>query len=70
MFEMSPARRNRLILWAALVLLVGAIYMILADTVARTASYGEIPIGVLTALMGAPIFGYLLRRIQSKKMEA
>ncbi|WED23913.1 iron ABC transporter permease [Vibrio sp. JC009] len=49
------------------VLFIGAIYMILADTLARTASYGEIPIGVLTALMGAPVFGYLLRKIQSKK---
>ena len=49
-------------------LLVGAIYMILADTVARTVSYGEIPVGVLTALMGAPIFGYLLRRVQSQRI--
>ncbi len=44
----------------------GAIYMILVDTVARTASYGEIPIGVLTALLGAPVFGYLLYRRQMK----
>lgn len=47
-------------------MLVGAIYMILIDTVARTASYGEIPIGVLTALIGAPIFGWLLYRTQMK----
>ena len=52
------------------VLLIGAIYMILADTIARSVSYGEIPIGVLTALMGAPIFGYLLHRVQSRKIEA
>lgn len=47
-------------------MLTGAIYMILVDTVARTASYGEIPIGVLTALIGAPIFGWLLYRTQMK----
>lgn len=47
-------------------MLAGAIYMILVDTVARTASYGEIPIGVLTALLGAPIFGWLLHRTQLK----
>ncbi len=45
--------------------LVGAIYMIFVDTVARTASYGEIPIGVLTALIGAPVFAWLLRKTQS-----
>jgi len=47
-------------------MLVGAVYMILVDTIARTASYGEIPIGVLTALLGAPIFGWLLYRTQMK----
>lgn len=47
-------------------MLAGAIYMILVDTVARTASYGEIPIGVLTALLGAPIFAWLLYRTQLK----
>lgn len=47
-------------------MLSGGIYMILVDTIARTASYGEIPIGVLTALLGAPIFGWLLYRSQMK----
>lgn len=47
-------------------MLVGAIYMISIDTVARTASYGEIPIGVLTALIGAPVFGWLLFRTQKR----
>ena len=46
--------------------LTGAIYMVFVDTVARTASYGEIPIGVLTALVGAPVFAWLLRKMQSK----
>jgi len=43
--------------------LTGAIFLILADLVARTAQAPtEIPIGVITALCGAPFFLYLLRR--------
>ena len=42
--------------------LVGAVYLVVIDTVARTASGGEIPLGVLTALIGAPVFFWLLRR--------
>ncbi|MCU1501240.1 MAG: putative transporter integral rane subunit [Ilumatobacteraceae bacterium] len=42
--------------------LLGAIYLVIIDTVARTASAGEIPLGVLTALIGAPVFFLLLRR--------
>ena len=32
------------------------------DTIAGTATAGEIPLGVLTALIGAPVFFVLLRR--------
>ncbi len=42
--------------------LLGATYLILIDTVARTVTAGEIPLGVLTALLGAPVFFFLLRR--------
>jgi len=43
--------------------LTGAIFLILADLVARTAQAPtEMPIGVITALCGAPFFLYLLRR--------
>ena len=43
--------------------LSGAILLILADLVARTAlAPTEIPIGVITAVCGAPFFLYLLRR--------
>ena len=43
--------------------LSGAIFLILADLVARTAlAPTEIPIGVITAICGAPFFLYLLRR--------
>jgi cobalamin transport system permease protein len=43
--------------------LAGAILLILADTVSRTAmSPNEIPVGVITAFLGAPFFLFLLRR--------
>jgi iron complex transport system permease protein len=43
--------------------LTGATFLILADIGARTLlSPGEVPIGVITALVGAPFFLYLLRR--------
>ncbi|MAH39324.1 MAG: iron ABC transporter [Dehalococcoidales bacterium] len=43
--------------------LSGAIFLILADVVARTIlAPSEIPIGVITAICGAPFFLYLLRR--------
>lgn len=46
---------------------IGAIFLILADTVARSfLSPTEIPIGIITALLGAPFFLYLLR--QKKRM--
>lgn len=41
----------------------GALYVLWADTLARTLlSPTEIPLGVVTAFLGAPFFGYLLRR--------
>ncbi len=43
--------------------LSGAIFLILADLIARTAlAPTEVPIGVITAICGAPFFLYLLRR--------
>ena len=43
--------------------LIGAIFMILTDLIARTVlAPTEIPIGVITAICGAPFFLYLLRR--------
>jgi len=44
-------------------MLCGAIFLILGDLVARTLmAPTEIPIGVITAMAGAPFFLYLLRR--------
>jgi iron complex transport system permease protein len=43
--------------------LAGAIFLVWADTAARTAlGATEIPVGVVTALFGAPFFAWLLRR--------
>ncbi|WP_307025335.1 FecCD family ABC transporter permease [Arthrobacter globiformis] len=46
--------------------LLGGAYIVLVDTIARTATGGEIPLGVLTALIGAPVFFLLLRRNREK----
>ena len=52
---------NRLVVPASA--LVGAAFLVAADTVARTIfAPREIHIGVVTALVGAPVFVYLLRR--------
>lgn len=41
---------------------LGAAYLIVVDTLARSITGGEVPLGVLTALIGAPVFLLLLRR--------
>ncbi len=52
---------HRLLLPASL--LFGASFLLIADTIARTAlAPAELPVGVITALCGAPYFIYLLRR--------
>jgi len=52
---------HRLLLPAAA--LSGAAFLVLADLFARTVlAPSEIPIGIITALIGAPFFIYLLRR--------
>jgi iron complex transport system permease protein len=46
-------------------LLLGASFLIAADTVARTViSSTELPVGAVTALLGGPVFLFLLRRRQ------
>ncbi len=42
---------------------IGGIYLVVADTIARTVLLpGEIPVGAITALFGAPVFIYLMRK--------
>lgn len=40
---------------------LGAIYLIWCDTLARTLTATEIPVGIITAIVGAPYLLYLLR---------
>ena len=42
--------------------LVGALLLLIVDTLCRSATAAEIPLSVLTALIGAPIFVIVLRR--------
>ncbi len=42
--------------------LIGAGYLLLVDTLARTIAAAEVPLGVLTAVIGAPFFVWLLAR--------
>lgn len=53
----GPDYRNLIITSA----LIGAIYLVITDTLIRVSPLGEIPIGILSALVGAPVLGYLLR---------
>ncbi len=50
---------NRWVIPAAAML--GGIYLLVCDTLARTLTTAEIPIGILTSLLGAPYLFYLLR---------
>jgi iron complex transport system permease protein len=52
---------NRVVIPASF--LAGSSFLVIADTIARTIiSPAEIPVGAITALIGAPIFIYLLRK--------
>jgi len=42
--------------------LLGAIFLLAIDTLCRSATAAEIPLGAATSLIGAPVFIYLLRR--------
>ncbi len=41
---------------------MGALFMLIIDTLARTISNVEIPLSILTGFVGAPLFAYLLYR--------
>jgi iron complex transport system permease protein len=59
--RLSVGSDNRTTIPAAA--LAGALFVIVADTVARTIiAPRELPVGAITALIGAPLFVYLLRR--------
>ena len=59
--RLSVGSDNRMAIPAAA--LAGATFVVLADTVARTIiAPRELPVGAITALIGAPLFIYLLRK--------
>lgn len=41
---------------------LGGTYLLLIDNLARSMATAEVPLGILTALIGAPFFAYLLRK--------
>jgi iron complex transport system permease protein len=41
---------------------IGACYLLLIDNLARSLTSAEIPLSILTAIIGAPFFAYLLRK--------
>lgn len=41
---------------------LGASFLVIVDNISRTLTSGEIPIGILTSLIGGPFFIYLLKR--------
>lgn len=41
---------------------MGGGFMIVVDDIARTLMHAEIPLGIITALFGAPLFAFLLIR--------
>lgn len=43
-------------------MLLGGIYLTVIDLIARSAMESEIPIGILTALIGAPVFAVLFKK--------
>lgn len=50
---------GRLIPFAAV---LGAVFLLLTDTIVRIIPSGEIPISIVTSFMGAPLLGYLLMK--------
>lgn len=59
--RLSLGSDNRIAVPAAA--LAGALFVVVADTVARTIiAPRELPVGAITALIGAPLFVYLLKR--------
>lgn len=45
---------------------LGAGYLVIVDNIARTLTGSEIPLGILTSLIGGPFFIYLIRRTKAR----
>ncbi len=46
--------------------LIGASFMLVADTLARDLTAAEIPVGIVTAVVGTPVFALLLHRAAAR----
>ena len=55
---------NRYLLPASLSF--GACFMMICDVICRTLTAGEIPLGIVTALVGGPFFIYLLKKTKGR----
>ena len=45
-------------------MLIGSIFLLIVDNISRTAFAQELPLGILTAIIGTPFFLYLLSRVR------
>lgn len=46
---------------------LGATFMIIIDCIARSITTSEVPVGILTAIVGTPFFIYLLKKTKGKQ---
>lgn len=45
---------------------LGACFVLICDTISRSLTAGEIPLGIITALVGGPFFIYLLKKTKGR----
>ena len=65
--RMLVGNDHRVLMPAAV--LLGAAYLLLIDNISRSVAGVEIPISILTAVVGAPFFAWLLRRTGKQKKD-
>ena len=46
---------------------LGAVFLVIVDIICRSVTSSELPIGIVTALIGTPFFVYLLKRTKGKQ---
>lgn len=59
--RMFVGNNNQFVLPVSLA--IGSVYLLIIDDLARSLTATEIPLSILTAIIGAPFFAYLLRRM-------
>jgi len=65
--RLSMGSRHQVVLPASA--LLGGLLLLVADTLARTVlAPAELPVGILTALVGGPFFIYLILREQKGRV--